>query len=514
MSRRSCSQPSRLRGLRRTLPPIAFLLLFSFPLSSAPVQERGHRPAEGEPADEAEKLRVDPSVSLNGKAFPEMTEVEASFPVPRRIFYISADTPEEGDGSDARPWKDLPRALCRLEPGDRLVLLPGKYSTPVSVGGACHPGRADAPIQLFGEEAFLHPAPNSFAVTASLPFWQFYHLQAVLDQPGAGGFAVVGERAQDILFDRGHLYGGDGVAISIGASSARVRISNSHIHQTGGIRIEKGARDIEFFANKIHHNRAGALAVVGGRPGAALENLTISANKFHNDLGPALSLAHCRGVRVAHNKIYNYRPRGGYRGEAILIGPGSSGVTIEGNYFAEATVAVRVGAAPGGKGPQAALDDVLLLRNYFENLLSEESVAVELQAGRRIHVFNNTMDHYAVGLLAAGLPPALSEVRIANNLVLESSGLAVHLADPAAAAYVGHNAFGRREGKTRARVGEKIFDVREELGIMPGSRTGTDVRLLSRDLANVTGIAVRDAGKPFDGLTFSGSAPDIGVAEK
>lgn len=466
----------------------------------------GQSAGRREESSEAEKLRVDPSVFLDGKPFPEMGETETRFAEPRRIFYASADAKTEGDGSAGRPWKELAPALCRLGPGDRLVLLPGNYAGSVEIGKACRPGRSDAPIQVFGEEAFFHAAENSWAITVSRPFWHFFHMQMVLDRPGAKGFAVRGSEAHDILFDRGHIYEGSGIAVLVGAGSARVKITNSHIHQTGGIRIEAGSRDIELHGNKVHHNLDASLRIVPGSGDKAVENLSVAKNKFHNDKGPALDLSNCRGARIAGNKIYNYRPGEASRGEAMRLGRGASDVIIEGNYFAEATVGVR---ADG-------VSEALLLRNYFENFLSEESVAIEIAAGRNIRVWNNTIAHYAVGIRLSAVSPAVTEVRVANNLILDASAFSIHLPGSEAAAYFDHNAFGRQEGKPRARVGEKVFDLegQEASAAIPNSRAATNVRLAERDLAKVTGLSVRDAGKAFDGLTFSGAAPDIGVAEK
>lgn len=473
--------------------------VFALGLAAAPQQLRGQA------APEAEKLRVDPTITLGGKPFPEMEERPARFAEPRRLFYVSADAKVEGDGSEARPWKELQPALCRLEPGDRLVLLPGVYAGAVRIGESCKPGRADAPIQVFGEEAFFHAAEGAYALTVSRPFWHFSHMQMVLDRPGASGLAVLGEEAHDIVFDRGHVYEGEGTGMLLGAGSARVAISNSHIHQTGGIRIEAGARDVTLSSNKIHHNFGAALRILPGKDGAQAQNLSLLQNKFHNDLGPALDLSRCRGVRVEGNKIYNYRPGPGSRGEAVVLGPGAEDILITGTYFAEATVGVRVNGAARA----------LVLRNSFENMLSERSTALEIAAGRGIDVFGNTIDRYAVGIRVEGRPPAVEGVRFANNLVLDASALAFDLEDSAAAAYFGHNAFGGPAGTLRGRIGAKTFDLGAgDAAGLPGTRAAAGVRLSGRDLANVEGLEVRDGGKAFDGVPFSGPAPDIGVAEK
>ena len=242
-----------------------------------------------------------------------------------------------------------------------------------------------------------------------------------------------------------------------------------------------------------------------GRDGEIARNLTLVRNKFHNDMGPALDLSRCRGVRVEANKIYNYRPGAGSRGEAVVLGPGAEDIVITGSYFAEATVGVRVSGAA----------KVLLLRNYFENMLSEKSTALEVVAGRGIDVLGNTIDRYAVGIRVQGRPPGVEGVRFANNLILDTSELAFDIEDSAAVADDGHNGFGGAAGTLRGRIGGRTIAFGSGDPALPaGSRAAAGVRLSGRDLAKVEGLVVRDAGKPFDGVTFAGAAPDIGVAEK
>ena len=49
---------------------------------------------------------------------------------------------------------------------------------------------------------------------------------------------------------------------------------------------------------------------------------------------------------------------------------------------------------------------------------------------------------------------------------------------------------------------------------MPHTRVMGVTELSGNDLGKITGFPLVDAGKAFDGLSFKGKAPDIGVAER
>jgi hypothetical protein len=105
---------------------------------------------------EADRLRADPLVFLDGEHFPNLEERKTRFGPAQRTFFAAADAAAEGDGSETKPWKDVQKALCRLRPGDRLVMQPGVYSGRIVIAEGCADGSPGAPIQVFGQEAFLH----------------------------------------------------------------------------------------------------------------------------------------------------------------------------------------------------------------------------------------------------------------------------------------------------------------------------------------------------------------------
>ena len=113
------SRSSRGRGRMRTPPRLGWCLVGAAALLGLTVS----LPVRGQASSEAEKLRVDPTITLDGKPFPEIEDSPTHFAEPRRLFYVSAEAKAEGDGSQTRPWKELQAALCRWT-RRRIVRLP------------------------------------------------------------------------------------------------------------------------------------------------------------------------------------------------------------------------------------------------------------------------------------------------------------------------------------------------------------------------------------------------------
>lgn len=210
-------------------------------------------------------LHGEPAVLLDGASFPERSNYDPHFPQARRMRYVSVDATVSGDGSAEHPWKDLQDALCRLEPGDRLVIASGIYAGSFHVSGACRSGTAEAPIQVFARHAFLKAAEGGGDVlTLERAHWQLWEVQLALLESGVAGLVTSGPEAHDIAIDQSHIYEGEGPAVAVRAGSDRITLSNCHIHQSQGVRIDRGASRVTLRNNHIHHNRAASVAVGGG----------------------------------------------------------------------------------------------------------------------------------------------------------------------------------------------------------------------------------------------------------
>src|SRR5262249_1063718 len=103
--------------------------------------------------------------------------------------------------------------------------------------------------------------------------------------------------------------------------------------------------------------------------------------------------------------------------------PAAVRVTFEENTVIEATIAFRLGDAGAQSAGAAGPELVILLRNYMENELTSESLAVGVESGRAVRIFNNIVDHYSEAFRVSGGPGRVERLAVANNLVLEPAAL-------------------------------------------------------------------------------------------
>jgi hypothetical protein len=457
---------------------------------------------------EPDLLHVEPAVFLDGESFPEKKTYDPAFPEPRRTRYVSSAASGPGDGSLEHPWKDLQEALCRLEPGDRLLLAADIYAGSFRIAGACRSGTADRPIQVFARHAFLKPAGAGDVLTVERAHWQFWEMQIALLDSASAGFVTTGPEAHDIALDQSHIYEGRGPAVRLAAGSSAVTLSNCHIHQSSGVEIDAGTRGVTLVNNHIHHNRT-ASVTVGKGSGEAAQDIRLLGNRLHNDRGPALDLSNCRGLTIARNKLSNYRPGDATAGEAIVVRSGCRDVSIEYNSVLEASVALRVGGDPSESGP--APRAIVLQRNYLENRLTPDSVGLRVERGEDVRFVNNVIDRYSEPILLA--PAGVERVSIANNLVIEPR-TAFTLGSPASVSLFDYNVFGSGPN-LKAVVGADRVEAAAWMALrMPHSRVVSGADLIGGDLGKIAGFSPVDAGKALEGLPFLGAAPDVGVAEK
>lgn len=282
-------------------------------LGSAPdlgVAERAGRP-------DSDLLAAEPQFMLGGQPFPPETSHDPRFPAPRRTFHVD-------------PTGDLQAAICRLEPGDRLVVAPGTYKGPFRIAGTCRNGTVDAPIQVFATDAFLEPHGNSDVLTVERAHWQFRGVQIALMESNATGLSIVGPGAHHIAIDHTHIYEGRGAAIQIRGRASAIALSNSHIHHTNGIEVSAESSEIGVLNNHIHHNRGIAVRASG-------RGLTLRGNRIHNDHGGALDLAGCHDVTIEANKLWNYKT-----GAAVTVRADCNEVTFVSNAVAASAIPIRL----------------------------------------------------------------------------------------------------------------------------------------------------------------------------
>ena len=489
------------------------------PMRPTPYQHETKFPPPQQSAEEEEKksnspvepdlLHGEPAVLLNGDPFPPRRPYDPKFPEAKRNRYVSADATSAGDGTAEHPWSNLQDALCRLEPGDRLLVASGIYAGSFRIGTGCQSGTAEAPIQVFARHAFLKAAPGGGDVlTIERAHWQLWEVQLALLDADVAGLVISGPEAHDIEIDQSHIYEGEGPAVVVKAGSDRVTISNCHIHQSKGVRIESGASHVTLRNDHIHHNRAASVTIGGGDATTPARDIVLEGDRIHNDHGPGLDLGRCERVTVSGSRFSNYRPdpEEGRTGEAIRVGAGCREVTFSGNTVLEASIAVKVGAPSDGAAPEG----ILFARNYFQNQLTNDSTGFAIDRSSGVRVSNNVLDHYAVPFEVGADARA---VTIANNLIV-APGVAFKAAAQGVFALFDYNVFGADPGLKAAIGGRSVGSEAWMKGPMPHTRIVPGAGVGDGDLGKIVGFSAVDGGRAVDGVTFQGKAPDIGVAEK
>ena len=82
-------------------------------------------------------LQGEPSFTHGGEAWPLIADDEWLQPEPRRVFYVAPNGDDSAFGGSDEPWATLQTSLCKLRPGDRLVIRRGNYSGPIYIDDDC-----------------------------------------------------------------------------------------------------------------------------------------------------------------------------------------------------------------------------------------------------------------------------------------------------------------------------------------------------------------------------------------
>ena len=122
----------------------------------------------------------------------------------------------------------------------------------------------------------------------------------------------------------------------------------------------------------------------------------------------------------------------------------------------DCAVGIQVGSAdPDGSAFRGAAD-VSIERNSLESAMPA-GFAIDVEAGSRVRVANNTLQGFAHGILVFGGPERTREVTVANNLVLGVSEVAFVLENPAAAVLFDYNLFSTQGGPVDVETASKTY---------------------------------------------------------
>lgn len=404
-------------------------------------------------------------VLLAGRPFPNVTRYVADLPKPRLTTSLAAG-------------ETLQHALCRVKPGEGFFVPKGKYPGDLTIDGNCRGGTADkAILVVFEKDAVVE---GSIAIRRS-----HWHVS------GAQARGITIEKASSISIDSARIPAGTEPAIRIGKRASKVTISNATIGKRSvGIRVEGGVADVALVNNRI---RAASVVL------REASNVRLTGNVIRDAPETAILAERVSKLQIRDNTLFAAES-GDTRGIDLA---GVDGAVVRSNQLTGFATALILGAR-----------DVTVERNHFET--SEAGgIGVAAEAGNAIRLVNNVINGYADAILLLGKRPSLSNVTVANNLVVAVSRTAFAIRDRASAALFDYNVFSPVREGVEVDVGGATMTLASYLAraTMPHT-TVTRVMIFDHDLARLGGIEAIDRGTPIDGLSFTGKAPDLGVAER
>ena len=202
------------------------------------------------------------------------------------LYHVAPVGDDQAEGSRELPWRDLAGALCRLQPGDRLYILPGTYSGPFAVGSDCQDGTADRPIEVYASDdstLVAGPDPSQPVLAVAKAWWRFEGVELSGGSPIAPSI-LFAAGARHVTVVAAHLYGSGGDGIQIRPGSEDILIQSSHLHHLG-LAARRGAG-----ARAPVSGSAAAVRIFPGTKAIRLED-----NQLHNVWGEPVRIV-ARGV--------------------------------------------------------------------------------------------------------------------------------------------------------------------------------------------------------------------------
>jgi hypothetical protein len=221
------------------------------------------------------------------KPYESVARSSDKFVMPAPPKRANTDDLPQGSGTQKDPWRGLQHALDQLGPGDRLVVLAGRYHGPLIIGRRS--GTSDSPIEvLFTKDAILVGA--SEAGTCDTPVlqaegghWHLFDL-TLTPQFCPSGLRVV-EPAKHVDLFSPHIYGGVGMGVVVESGASEVNIFEPHLHHLANLEGRDSERKQQIRAEGLTPEDSHVPALSG-----PLGGVTVRGGKIHNHFGPILVL--------------------------------------------------------------------------------------------------------------------------------------------------------------------------------------------------------------------------------
>ncbi|MBX7250417.1 MAG: right-handed parallel beta-helix repeat-containing protein [Candidatus Promineofilum sp.] len=309
-------------------------------------------------------------------------------------YYVSAANGNNNNpGTDpAQPLRTIQAAVNKLQAGDSVSIRGGVYAERVYIQ---KPGTAESPIRLAayeGEQPVLDGVGLSIAEDAAL---------------------VVIHQSQDVALSGLTIRNSSGRGLVI-TQSSRVTVGGCTIETcfAGGL---QAIQDDKLLVEKciIHDCARRFMAYGPGRQNVALlaqrsSDVELRENRVYenSDQGIVISVG-CQRVSVTHNTCYDNR-----NGQIGVIS--AQDVTIDANLCYHTGRAEYLNLM-GRRGPGITKGDLALYRDGGA------------WHSRNVQVSNNIVVGCGVGFQTGQAGGRLSDLRLAHNTILNSTGAAIHI---------------------------------------------------------------------------------------
>ena len=441
----------------------------------------------------------------------------------RRDLYVAPTGDDANDGSQARPFRTIMKAVSVAGPGDGVHVASGTYAEKLLLEGSAPAGTEEAKITLQGEGSpRIVPVRGAGGglIEVGKPGWVIDGFE--LDVQGEPQFAVMfaGDVTGSVLANS-ELHGGTlGGAVTTHAGAKGARIENNHIHdfqRTGskdgdshGVIVQAGSRDIVVRNNDIHDVSGDSVQCLGPEgvsKAAPAKGLTIENNHFYGNRENAVDIKTCHDVTIRNNRMHRFSPSTTARGEALVVHYSAKDVLVEGNLIYDAAKGIAVGGNREGPPPEG----IVVRRNRVRDMKTAgggEGTGIRVENATGPRVEHNTVSDVqgAALIVGGGTGGASKDLVLKNNLF---------------------------DGRTEARIGAQAPGLQMAGNIFPGAATffvdgkaadftawraeGSDTTSGQADpgvgRADFTpGAAAVDKGVKLD-AKFCGAAPDVGAVE-
>jgi parallel beta-helix repeat protein len=413
--------------------------------------------------------------------------------------WVAPTGSDTADGSQARPWKTIQRAVDLTPAGGVITVRGGTYSSfVIRRSGLTVQGAAGEVATVSGGNYVVQVKGVSSATVRGL---------TIANAPNQWGSGVRVETSQNVLIEKNLIRDNKSFGIKV-KDASKVRIVNNEIRKNDtGIELSGAVAGTVVTANRIHHNDRMVTSSRGGN---------------------GIVFAKTTGlVTVSYNRLWGNRARhltdSGYDGGAFEV-YGASDLKIVANELWDNNNIMETGT-DGSVG----CSRITFARNvaYNAGTVPGETQGLILRCAASSLFANNTfdgIDTFAFYISRSGsYAGSIANLRIENNVVAHGrayslgsslpSGLVIDhgLVQPGGAAlYAKYVAYVQGRGNTTSLAEFRAWTGHERHGAQGDPRF---VDAAKRNYRLQTGSPAIDRGVLVLGGAFNGAAPDLGRFE-